>query len=125
MRITESQLRKIVREEILRETATWDLAGGKWDSPHGLEVTPYHDPDDMEKYRAKVDPKVGDSVQIVFDVNLDPRLKSPRRNPIQDRFNGMMGTIVKVPTSFSDRFYKVEFDDGEVQSFHDIDIKLV
>ena len=125
MRITESQLRKIVREEILRETAIWDTAGGKWDSPHGLEVTPYRDPDDMEKYRAKVDPKVGDRVKIIFNVNLDPRLQPPRRSPIQDRFNGMMGTIVKVPKSFSDRFYHVEFDDGEVQSFHDIDIKLV
>lgn len=38
--------------------------------------------------------------------------------------NEMMGFIVKVPTSFSDRFYKVEFDDGEVQSFHDTDIKM-
>ena len=122
MRITESQLRKIVREEILRETAIWDLAGGKWDSPHGLEVTPYRDPDDMEKYRAKVKPQVGDSVQIVFGVNLDYRLQGPRRNPKDDHYNGMMGTVVKGP--IDDRFYKVELENGEVREFHDIDIKL-
>jgi len=131
MRITESHLRRIVRQEILKESEYDDdimrnIPGRPWtDTFKRRESDDWRDPY-SPVWKQKVFFKHGDAVRINLNVNMPKGAPGRIHSDKYKNANGMEGVVVPGPGGREEyRHYYVKLEDGTQMLLHDSDIEHV